>query len=784
MKNIIFLFLALLNIQSFAQKELNQNIRGIVKDSDTELPLSGVNVIILNSKPQIGISTNIDGEFVLPKLKLATYNLKFSHIGYYDVFVNNIYLTSSKEIVLDIKMKDKIITSSTVAVTRENNKNNRNEMVAVSVNTISNTVKNHIAGGISDPSRIVLSYAGIKNQGDLNNGFSIRGNKPTNMLWSIEGLEIQDPNHFTIGGSFGGSYINGAVSSVSNSLLKNINLYTGSFPAEYGNAISGVMDLSLRNGNDKTFEYNLNVGMLGIEATAEGPIEIGGSFLVTFRYSTLNLVSDLGFNINNSKIGYRDLNYKINFPTKKFGTFTAFGIAGWSDSKSLDLYKNNEHIWNTTYNNYVFGFSHNIKLSKIATIKNVLALSQVENKYHYWNQSFIDQRFHYNRKNTIYRYNITLLNKFNSKNKLQSGLKLNIPKLKFDKGVHSDSDFLVYSPFHNVHFENSTAYFQVFSQWKHRFNNKLSLNSGLHFLLFTYNMKYSFEPRVSLNWKINKRHNINFGTGIYSKIEFLPLYMAKINTNYSLSNLSNQVKDNLNKNIELSKSYHLSANYIYKPFKDFTLKIEPYFQYHFDVPERVNLSYIYKFDSTLFRKIIIDSFNYVNTTLNSSFEFYNSKLTNEGKGLNYGIEITIEKKFNKNYFFILTSSNYRSFYKTSIDKTWQPTLYDGLFSFTATGGKDFIIGKLKQSKISINARLLWSGGYIKPLDYRKTTFQRYKNYYKIDTKIAYTLNKKKITYTLTLDILNTTNHKNETSEYLQNAQGILPVLSLNFRFQK
>ncbi len=770
-KHLVSLFI-LISTASFSQ-----SIKGIVYNVQSNETIQGANIILLNSKPIQGVSTDENGRFVLNNLEKKTYDLKVSYLGFQTIIIQNIHLALVKDTFLSIKLQAKINDIGFVEIAAKRNNEDINEMATVSVTSIKSKEKNHISGGLSDPQRIVLSFAGIKNQGDINNGISIRGNKATNMLWQLEGIEIQDPNHFTSGNSFGTNYINGAVSALNGNLLKNINLYTGAFPASYGNSISGVMDLSLRKGNDKTFEYQFNIGMLGLEATVEGPIELGGSFIVSYRYSTLDLVADLGFDVGNNIIGYRDLNYKINIPTTKFGTFTAFGLAGWSDTESIKYYNNKDKIWETTYNNSVFGFSHKINLSKKSYLKNILAFTQAKTHYHYFaylnNDITIEEweEFYYKKIET-YRFSSTLHTKFNSKNTIVNGLKINLPKVEFQKEVIQEGN--PFLDLYNSKFKNSTAYFQIFSQWKHKFNKKLSINSGMHFLLFSYNWNYSLEPRFSLEWKLHKKHTINFGTGLHSKIEFLPFYMAKF-SNHHLTTFYK--KENFNKDVELTKSFQISASYIYKPFKNFTFKIEPYLQYHFDVPI-YKLPVIRRYGDIFNPQYYYDTIYH--STLNSSLEYYNYKLDNDGTGLNYGLELTAQKHFAKNYYFILASSFYRTFFKTHKKQTWQPTVYDGLFTFSASTGKDFKIGKQKKNTISLNARFLWSGGYFK--DYDKKI--RQKNYYKLDTRVAYILNKKKFNFTLALDVLNTTNHKNETNDYLVQGAGILPVLSVGFGFKK
>ena len=92
---------------------------------------------------------------------------------------------------------------------------------------------------------------------DLYNEIVIRGNSPGGVLWRLEGIEIPNPNHF---GSMGNS--GGAISMLSSSTLNNSDFYTGAFPAEFGNATSGIFDLNMRSGNNEKRESAIMVGAL------------------------------------------------------------------------------------------------------------------------------------------------------------------------------------------------------------------------------------------------------------------------------------------------------------------------------------------------------------------------------------------------------------------------------------------------------------------------------------------------------------------------------------------
>ncbi len=172
------------------------------------------------------------------------------------------------------------------------------------------------SGSLQDPSRMAQNFAGVSNASDDRNDIVIRGNSPTGVLWRMEGIDIPSPNHFSAFGTTGGP-----VTMLNINNLSNSDFLTSAFPADYGNALSGVFDLRLRNGNKNRYEFTGQIGFNGFELGAEGPLKIGngGSFLINYRYSTLQVFNALGleFGTGTAIPQYQDLTFKVDIPTKK-----------------------------------------------------------------------------------------------------------------------------------------------------------------------------------------------------------------------------------------------------------------------------------------------------------------------------------------------------------------------------------------------------------------------------------------------------------------------------------
>ncbi|HSH65548.1 MAG TPA: carboxypeptidase-like regulatory domain-containing protein, partial [Bacteroidia bacterium] len=331
----LFLILQLLFIPEAKAQTFTQTIRGKVIDADSKSILFGANVILLNTDSLQGAATDVDGKFRLEKVPVGRRAIKASCIGYEDVVLNNIIVTSAKEIVLTIELHEKVYTSGVVEIVAKTDKTKaNNDLTTVSSRSFQAEETGRYAGSRSDPSRMVANYAGVASGNDARNDIIVRGNSPLGVLWRMEGVDIPNPNHFSAQGASGGP-----ISMLNNNILGSSDFLTGAFPAEYGNKTAAVFDIKLRNGNNEKNEYTGQVGINGVELGAEGPIsrKQGSSYLVNYRYSTLEIFNKLGIRFGvSASPQYQDVSFKVNIPGAHIGTFTVWGIGGTSKLSLLD----------------------------------------------------------------------------------------------------------------------------------------------------------------------------------------------------------------------------------------------------------------------------------------------------------------------------------------------------------------------------------------------------------------------------------------------------------------
>ena len=283
-------------------QELTQTIRGIVIDSQTKSPIEFATVIIQQGG-SAGTVTDSLGRFRINNVPIGRYNIQTSYVGYHTNLVNGIPVTSSKEIYLEIPLDENIQSLNEIVVQPEVRKDKPlNAMALTGGRMISMEEAGRFANGFDDPARLSSAFAGVA--GDVGtNAVAIRGNAPQFTQWRLEGVEIPNPTHFADLSGLGGGFL----SALSTQVMGNSDFYNGAFPAEYNNALSGIFDMHLRNGNNQKYEHTFQLGLLGIDLASEGPIsrKQGSSYIFNYRFSTTSLATG-----NDINLKYQDLSFK------------------------------------------------------------------------------------------------------------------------------------------------------------------------------------------------------------------------------------------------------------------------------------------------------------------------------------------------------------------------------------------------------------------------------------------------------------------------------------------
>ncbi len=788
MKNLSIILMSIfLSLEVFAQN--TQNIRGRIVDEASKSPLAGATIQITDIGNYAAIS-NEDGIFKLMNVPIGRRSIKISLLGYEPQIVNNVLLTAGKELEINVQLLEKVNNLAEAEVKYEKSKDKQstnNEMTSVSARSFNIEDTKKYAGALGDPSRMAANFAGVIGANDSRNDIVVRGNSPNGMLWQMEGLNIPNPNHFGSINSTGGP-----VSILNNNNLDKSDFMTSAFPAQYGNALAGVFDLRLRNGNTNKAEYIAQVGFNGFEFGAEGPFSKGSksSYLINYRYSTLGVFQQLGINFGTGSATpiYQDVNYKVNLVLNKKSSLSVFGFAGNSnvdflgnevDTTQVDLYGSDLTNTRVKFASSFNGFKYNYQLSNKTNINFTAGISTTYQRFLGDSISYItreefksgDALF----KTTNYLSHLSISHKLNSKNSFVFGLMNDVNTFNL-----KNTNFYNESTIEKVVIDTKDQYLlsQIYAQWKHRFTEKLTLNTGLHAQSISLNNAVSIEPRAGLKYLIDGTKSISIGYGMHSQAQNVYTYFVQTQTpnGYIYSN----------EDLEFTKSHHYVLSYDQNITEFLRIKAEVYYQNIYNAPiEQRSSSFSALNTGADFAPVDVDS------------------LVNNGTGENYGVELTIERFFNKGFYFLTTASLFDSKYKGS-DGVERNTAFNTNYVFNFLAGKEFALNK-KGNVLAFNIKLTSTGGkYLTPIDLQASSVQKravfirdrafsekQDDYFRTDIKIAYRKEYKKSSMEFSVDLQNVTNNKNifqqsynpkTNSIATEYQQGFFPVPTFRLTF--
>ncbi|WP_278636419.1 TonB-dependent receptor [Capnocytophaga sputigena] len=665
-------------------QDITQTLRGTIYDQSTHEPLIGATIVVQNSQPVIGTTTDEAGNFSITNLPLGRVSLEISYIGYESRVIPEVMITSAKEVVLSIALKEAATELEGVEVVAGIRKEKAlNAMATVSARTFSVEETQRYAGGLSDPARLASAFAGVSTGNLQDNSIVVRGNAPQGVQWRLEGVEIPSPQHFSGGNVIGG----GLVTLFSNQVIGNSDFLTGAFPAEYGNALAAVFDVKMRTGNTSRYEHTAQVGVLGLDFASEGPLSRakGSSYLFNYRYSTLGLLSDLKINKTGQRIKYQDLSFKLNFPTEKAGTFSLWGIGGIDNTHKDALsapadWKTDIDRVNNNWDTYVgtVGLRHQIIAGERSFVESHLAFSGTDDRIS--TDYLSDDASVFTPNSRLKKQNGTLTLATSLTHKLSSLVTLKVgissKQLFYKYNLSAAQDYVPSTYARIVNSAGNTHLTEGYAQLKYQLSPALLANVGLRAHYFGLNKELSLESRAGLAWKLSDKHSLSFGYGKHSQPEDLNVYMIEVGGVA------------VNKDLKLSDAHHFVLGYDWMLTDKLRFKAEAYYQYLWNIPGEEGTSY---------------------SLINLRRALYlNKALVNNTKGRNYGIDLTLERFLGNNYYYLITGSIFKSEYKAG-DNVWRNTRYNKGFVLNALFGKEFYFAN-NRKVLDVNARVSVTGG--------------------------------------------------------------------------
>ena len=675
--------LAMLLFPATAGAQINQinqavqTVRGQVRDVASDEPMIGVTITIENGMT-MGSVTDADGNFEIKDVPVGRHSVRATYIGYEPVLLKEQLVTSGKELVITLKMRESISELGEVVIKpRVNKQQPLNEMAQVGARMFSAEEASRYAGGMADPARTASMFAGVAT-GGATNGISIHGNSPQMLQWRVEGVEVPNPNHFAEITEAGG----GVFTSLNGTVLTNSDFLTGAMPAEYGNALSGAFDMKMRIGNNTKYEHAVQVGTLGVDFASEGPMGKNSktSYLINYRYSFLEIAKKIhAINMENETLDYQDLSFKLNMPTKKAGTF-----AVWFTGL-IDRYENKvpdpsewETLWDSNdswsrQKNCALGFNHTYRFKTGGTLRSSVAFTGSYRKlgvndYDELMNQMPDMLGRNSQWNAI--VSAQHQHKFSSRYTMQNGFE----HQHLDFHTWMDYIKVVGGPLYRVYdSEGNTGLTRLYTNHKVALSSRLSAVAGVNVMWFNLNNQWLVEPRVSMQYKASPLSTLSLAYALNSRKESTDTYF---------------VTGGYNENLGLTRSHHISASFAQRLGKNAMLKVEPYWQWLFDVPVEQGTTY---------------------SVLNHRKFFQDRSLVNEGAGRNYGIDLTLERYLKDGFYGMLTATLFKSEYRDAQGE-WHHSRQDRGWITNILGGKEWMVGKSHKNVFGLNGRLTLMGG--------------------------------------------------------------------------
>lgn len=774
-KHLILLITLLWLSHVAAAQSLSQVVKGMVRDHVTGHGIVGANVTLTSSQhPAQGVVSDEQGVFRFDNVAPGVYMLRVSFTGYQSLS-EEVQVIAGRETQWHGTLRE----ASQVLEAVEVRGGSPTEPGAHTF-TIDKTMR--MPANFFDPVRLATAYPNVVAANDQGNAMIVKGNSPNGLLWRLNGIDVVNPNHLANAGTLSDKPManGGGVNMLSAQMLDRTRLYTGPFPNQFGNALSGVLDMKLRDGNREKREYTAQASVLGLDVAAEGPWNGNhrSAYLVNYRYSTVGLLSKLGVKFGDEDIAFQDLSFQSSFTQRDGGQWSVFGLYGSSvndfDGKPVDEVEEEKDTYEIRYKSktYVAGVRYERGLG-MGRLSLTTGYSHTDESR---NQNMTDANLAAWMAMPAYPATAQRIGKdvyAREDGLLSTHVRY---RLQWRKGWTWEVGALVNQRRQSLEMSNvvicpgcgnvaagqrgivSGWLLQPYTTLSVPVTSRAGLRIGVRDVYFTYNDTHSLEPRADLD--------IQTGTA------------SSVTVAYALTSQTQQPGTYLqagNRALGLTRAHHTSVVFR-QAWAAWQTSTELYYQHLFDIPVSTTEG-------------AYSVFNLLEATALPA-------LQSRGTADNYGVSTTAERRFVQAYYMVIGASYYRSRYEGS-DGIQRHSRFDGRYTVNVTYGKEWT-KPTRNRTIGLSTRMLYLGGLrqsaVMPASAlaAETIYNtndpfgdRLHDYFRIDLRLSLRKDKPGYTRTLALDIQNLLGEENEAYRYydhvkrdvvLKRQLGLIPVL--------
>lgn len=733
-------------------------ISGNLRDAETKQALIAANIIIVNSG--IGATTDEKGNFEITGISPGTYSVKFSYLGYESKIATDVVVRPDRITFLNEELFPGGVTTDSVVVSSGYFEVSKAQ--SISATNFSYEEIRRAPGSAGDVSRIFLGLASVAKVNDQSNSLIVRGGSPTENAFFLDNIEVPNINHFPSQANSGGP-----IGLLNIDFVKNVNFFTGGFPAVYGDKLSSVMEINMREGNREEFDGQLDLNFSGFGGVFEGPVSSKSSFLISARRSYLDLLVkalDVGTSIAPR---YSDYQWKFVYNPDKNNKLSFLGLWGDDHSESdqktaaendMTAFGNQDYFENTTGLNW-------FALWGKAAYSNTSA-------------AFTSTKF----RETYYRTGPGTL-VLNNNSVEQSAKLRNVTHYQLDKNnlIEAGTDIkFIFNRYENLYGSNEMTGVSEnkmngkFNEVKagsgfsliSKISDDFAATFGLRADYFSFNEKINFSPRISFSYKIGERTSINGAAGYFR--QNLPEILLSQSSNF--------------KNLKTPAASHfiLGADYLVTESTKLTLEIYDKEYSNFPV------------DPSAAEEFLIDE-----TFTGDNFYGFHRELKSTGKARSYGIELTLQKKLASDFYGMASATYFRSKYNSG--SGWHNRVFDNRFSVNIEGGykpgnswefslRWIYAGGIPYTPFNLSASEAANTGVY---DLSKINSERYPDYHSLNIRFDKRFFFEKSNIVLYISIWNAYNRKNISEYYWNETENrkdeitqwlILPIFGIEYEF--